>query len=196
MPLTKTDIANIAIRDIGATPISDIDTDTSKEAQVVRTYWDAVVDECLSGHKWSFAKKMLAWAADGDYDMVDARYQYAYVKPTDYIRMSMMNVKDTRYQIRGDHLLTNASPFLTEYIYRHVNAIKWPSYFYLVVAAHLASFIALPLAKKGSKKVDWAEMYLFRLQLGKDKDSQEDDPIEADQGLHTVTNEPWLTVRT
>lgn len=195
MGLTSTDIANIAIRDIGATPISDIVTDTGKTAETVRTYWDAVVEECLRGHKWTFAKKMKSLAADGDYEMVDDRYTYAYQKPSDYVRMSRMNVKDTHFEIRGEHILVNSSPLIAEYIYLHENAIKWPSYFYMPLAALLSSYLAVPLAKKGSKKVDWSQIYLYRLKIGKDADSQEDDPMDNDAGLHTVSNEPWLTVR-
>ena len=193
--LNETDIANIAVRDVGATEITDIVTDTGKNAAVVRTYWDAVVDEVLRAHKWSFAKKMKALAADADYDMVDDRYAYAYVKPADYIRMSRMNVTGTLFQVRGDHLLTNVSPFIVEYIYRHENAIRWPSYFYMALAAQLASFIAVPLAGKGTKKVKWLEIYLLRLEDAKKADALEDDPIDQNDGLHQVSNEPWLTVR-
>jgi len=194
MSLSETDIVNIAVRDIGATEITDIDTDDGKVANTVRTYWPAVIDEGLRAHKWTFAKVMKALAADGDYTMVDARYAYAYQKPSDYIRMSRMNVKGTKFEIRGEHILTNSSPLIVEYIYRHVTAIKWPSYFYMALAAHLASFIVTPLSKKGTKKIDWSQVYMFRLEQAMAADSLEDDPMDADDGLHTVENEPWLQV--
>lgn len=196
MALNETDIANIAVRDVGASEISDIDTDTGKVASTVRTYWDAVVDEVLRAHKWTFARKMKALAADADYDMVDDRYAYAYQKPADYIRMSRMNIAGTNFEIRGNHLLTNVSPFIVEYIYRHENVIRWPSYFYMALAAHLASFIALPLSGKGTKKVDWSGIYIFRLEEGKIADALEDDPIDVNDGLHSVDTEPWLLART
>ena len=194
MALNETDIANIAIRDLGATEITDIELDKGKVANVVRIYWDAVVDECLRAHKWTFAKKWKSIAADADYDMVDGRYAYAYQKPPDYIRMSRMNVKDTKFKVRGDHILTNTTPLIIEYIWRHDSAIKWPSYFYMALAAHLASFLSVPLAKKGTKKVEWSQIYGIRLIDGKAADSLEDDPADADDGLHTVANEPWLQV--
>ena len=195
MALNETDIANIAIRDVGASEISDIDTDKGKVAGVVRTYWDAVVDEVLRAHKWTFAKKVKALAADADYDMVDDLYAYAYEKPANYVRISRMNISGTNFAARGNHILSNLSPFIVEYIYRHENAVQWPSYFYMAVAAHLASFITLPLSGKGTKKVDWSEIYLFRLADAKAADALEDDPTDVNDGLHQVDNEPWLAAR-
>ncbi|MCK4782568.1 MAG: hypothetical protein KAV87_02375 [Desulfobacteraceae bacterium] len=195
MALNETDIANIAIRDVGATEITDIDDDTGKVAATVRTYWDAVVDECLRAYKWTFAKKVVALAAEDEYVNVDGRYQYSYAKPADYIRMVRINVENTNFAIRGNSLLTDISPCIIEYVYRHNNAILWPSYFYMALAAHLASFLAIPLSKKGTKKVDWSEIYLFRLATAQDLDALEDDPKDQNDGLHAVSSEPWLTVR-
>lgn len=195
MALDGTDIANIAVRDVGASEISDIDDDTGKVASTIRTYWDAVKDEVLRAYKWTFAKKMKALAADADYEMVDDRYAYAYEKPADYIRMVRMNIPDTKFQIRGNHILSNSSPLIIEYVYRHENYVQWPSYFYMAFAAQLSSFIAVPLSKKGTKKVGWSQIYLFRLEAAKIADALEDDPIDLNDGLQQVSREPWLTVR-
>ena len=195
MALDKTDIANIALRDVGASEITDIDDDEGKEAAVVRTYWDAVLDECLSDYKWTFARKVVSLAQESGYENIDGKYQYSYAKPADYIKMVGINVENANFVIRGQSLLTDISPCVIEYVYRHENAIYWPSYFYMALAALLSSFIAIPLSKKGSKKVEWTSVYLLRLETGKTKDALEDDPKDRNDGLHAVTSEPWLTIR-
>lgn len=57
MGLTKTQIANLAIYNIGGQALTNIDTDTDQKAIVIRSYFDTARDEMLRSHAWNFATK-------------------------------------------------------------------------------------------------------------------------------------------
>lgn len=55
--MTKTQIANLAVYHMGGRAITNIDTDDSQEAIVIRAWFDAARDEILRSHPWNFASR-------------------------------------------------------------------------------------------------------------------------------------------
>lgn len=55
--MTKTQIANLAISHIGGRLLTDVDTDSTQEAIVLRAWFDAARDEFLRSYPWNFSTK-------------------------------------------------------------------------------------------------------------------------------------------
>lgn len=55
--MTKTQIANLAIGHLGGRLLTDVDTETSQEAIVIRAWFDAARDEFLRAYPWNFSTK-------------------------------------------------------------------------------------------------------------------------------------------
>lgn len=65
--MTKTEICNLALSLLSANTATDIDTDTTPQAEAVRRWFAPARDECLASHPWNFATKRarltLTWTA-------------------------------------------------------------------------------------------------------------------------------------
>ena len=57
MGLSKTQVASLAMYNIGGKAFNNIDTDSTQQAIVVRSYFDSARDEMLRSHSWNFATK-------------------------------------------------------------------------------------------------------------------------------------------
>jgi hypothetical protein len=57
MGLTRTQLANQALYNLGGRALTNIDTDTIQQAVVIRSYIDTARDEMLRCHPWNFATK-------------------------------------------------------------------------------------------------------------------------------------------
>lgn len=65
--MTKTEICNLALSLLSANTATDIDTDSTPQAEAVRRWFAPARDECLASHPWNFATKRarltLTWTA-------------------------------------------------------------------------------------------------------------------------------------
>lgn len=191
---SQVDICNLALRDIGANPISSIE-ETSKEAKVCADYWSLLLDELLEEHPWDFAKKWVALALDGTHTFIDSRYDYAYTKPNDYIRMCDTEL-NFNYEVRGQLIVTNEEGAEIEYIWRITDTTKFPPYFIRALVSLLRSRICGPLAKKGSKTKDWkVEYYGVDLPRAKLHDARQGNPSASVKRSHTDATDTWLSSR-
>ncbi len=194
---SKVQIANLALSVLGSAQVSDLDTETTKEANLVNTFWDQVVQEVLEDHTWDFAKEWSSLAEDAAYTMVDEKYEYAYTLPSGYIRMSKVENDDAghvEYVRRGEHLLCNESPFKIEYIKEITDVSKYPPHFIMAVAGKLRIYLAIGLKKKGAKSVDWLGIYLNEiLPEARQRDARQSRPTNDDAVKHTKDNDTWVT---
>lgn len=106
---TETDIANYALSRLGIKKITDIDTDTTKEARACETYIDDAISYVARESDWySLFKRdyiyKSATAADDD-------YEYKYDLPSDFEKVIRLYPKDGEnevpYRLRGSTLVTN-----------------------------------------------------------------------------------------
>lgn len=192
---SQVDICNVAILDVGGNTINAID-EGSREAELCDHYWEMFVDEVLSEHTWNFAKQWVALAEEAGYSMVDSEYGYAYELPSDYVRMSRMEDKKSLYEVRGTTLLTNVEDCLIEYIKRVDDVMAFPPGFRMALIARLRAALAIPLARKGTKAIDWMNLYLsVDLPRAKTKDAMEGNQSEESLHQHTDENDTWLASR-
>lgn len=149
--LTRTDIVNLALREIGAPRIESWDDD-DPSAIIARDLWNQAVRSTLSRHPWQFAMTAHECARSTVTPVV--RYDYAYQLPTDLVRLdavadneNMSPVLDEidGYVVRDGFLLSNAERIWIEYVYDAPAIGTWPPQFVSVVSIELASLLASPL---------------------------------------------------
>jgi len=196
---SQTSIANRALAELGITLISSV-TDGSKSANLINEVWDDMVIEVLESHRWSFAKKWVAVAVDASYTFIDEDWDYAYAKPSDYVRMSKLEERTSNFAIRGEYIMSNlSSPLNFEYIYNLTDTTKWPQHFINAIIGKLKSIIATPLVVKRGNKTneDFLAIYLeVILPKAKSRDGEEGyGESDIDKGKHVESNDTWLQSR-
>lgn len=165
---TKTTVANLALREIGTYRIEDFDED-SADAEVIRDLWDETLLFCIASHEWRFAMKhgrlqqtdfvqqdAFSQTFSGDF-LGALKYDYAYVLPGDYVRLSSLSEYDdmkipcTDFSLYSSDdgsqkiIAANSDTLYIDYISNMENPISWPPYFTDYFVAMLASKIASPL---------------------------------------------------
>jgi hypothetical protein len=161
MSLTKTQIANIALSNLGnGKDINNVDTDTSAEARAVRTYWDMAVDVALKAWNWPFATAFVELGLVEENPNIEWCYSYRY--PSDCInarRIVSGNPRENSsslvpYMISSDTqgalIFTNKADASLEYTTRIRPYSMWTHDFVLAFSAQLAFFMAPRLTSRES----------------------------------------------
>lgn len=174
---SKTSIGNQSLGLLGLPPIANIDTEQTKPAKLLRTFWDDTLDEALRSHPWNFAtrRKVLSpLAASPEFG-----YSAAFQLPSDWLRsLDLGDVRD--YMHEGGRILCNASALELRYIYRVTDITQWDALFLGAFTRNLASKLAYPLTQSNTTKdALWSE-YTQYLQQARGINAQED-PADANQ---------------
>lgn len=162
MPLSRTNVANNALRIVAAQQIDDYDEDT-ESARQVRGCYDQVVRGQLERYPWFFAKHRGQAAANATAPAW--KYARAFTMPSDFLKLveledswvfdlSFYAATDAvpQYELLGRALETDLpAPLKFTYI-RDLSAdpTLWSPLFADAVAAALAVEIAPPLSKSDS----------------------------------------------
>lgn len=143
--LTRTDVMNLALRELGSYRIASWDED-STEAEIGRDVWDHVVRRALAAHGWRFATKQVQLQLSSETPV--GRYAYAYTLPADMVRLGtvadntyfdpLMTAYETIRLGNAHVLLTDYSTVYIEYVYEFADVGYWPPQFVDLVSAMLA----------------------------------------------------------
>ncbi len=195
----KTDIANLALTDIGANMISGFpaDGDDTNEASKVDAFWELLVDEVLAKINWDFAKKASILAEDADYDIEDAKWDYAYSLPADCVKPRYLSDRDYNYEIRGLHLLCDLEDgdAILLYTARIEDTTKWDALFTMAFAKRLSAALCRPLKKKESRAKELLVEYREKIAEATQGDAAQANMTNDDQYRHTADNDTWLSAR-
>lgn len=182
--LTRTDLVNLALREIGTTRIEDY-TEATPEAEVASDLWEQAVRMTLSRHEWGFAMRGARLARQSTAPAT--RYDYTYTLPGDYVRLgslseyATMNPPLDDYRVRGSVVDTNAESVYAEYVYDAPPEGEWSPWFVQVFSADLASLMASPL-KSTTERERLEQLALARLREGRAIDSQHGPVLTYQQG--------------
>jgi len=170
---TKTQIANLALLRIGVTqPLTDADTDTSREAIAVRLLYDEERDYVLRDFPWPFARKYAtATLVTGSVSIpVNPDWIYAYSYPSDcvFVRRvincygrqatSPPPFVTGRSDAGAKLIFTNQQDAALEYTVR-VPETEFDSTFVSMLAWRLAAGLATALARAAELGKNALEMY-------------------------------------
>lgn len=153
MSFSQADICNLALGHLGVTRlIEDLDTDTTTQAQAIRTQWDLSLAATLKARPWPFARRLASLASITNTSNV---WAYAYRLPADYLLALALNRIDgdpigERYEISADAtggiLFANVDEADLEYTALITSTGLYPVDFVDALSFKIAERIAHPLA--------------------------------------------------
>lgn len=147
MALTKVDILNIALDRIGAKGIV-AETDQHESARVALRHYTFILNDLLTRHDWSFAKKGLVLSATATTPINGFAYEHAL--PGDFLHVvtivpqgkaELRSPQHYEYEIHDGYIYTNVSPIYLLYLSNNVldNPHKFPPYFGPALALAIAA---------------------------------------------------------
>ena len=137
---SETEIANMALAHIGVeSAISNLETEKSAEAEVLRVFFDQTRDQVLRDAPWPFATKIITLALVEEQPNDEWRFSYRYPPDTLFIRRILSGIRnDNRqttvsYRIRRDDngllIHTDQQDAQVEYTFRDDDPLRYPADF-------------------------------------------------------------------
>lgn len=145
---STTQLANLALSELGARRIASLDSDTSTEAESCNLHFEHCRDSLLRRHQWSFATERVALSELSDVPIKE--WAAAWQLPTDCVRLirvvSAANdaaIPTNSFTIEGRKLLTTDDDAKTiVYISNAVPIGEWDALFVEAMTYALAARIA------------------------------------------------------
>lgn len=153
---SETDVANIALRLIGQTPITNR-TDGSPNANTVDDLFDDVRDDLLRSHPWNFATKRQKLAQSST--IPDFEFDYGYPLPSDWMRTISVHSNDAGHGtilhrmeiINGQRaIVVSADQIYLRYVYQEKDPNLWSADFRRSVSLALARDLAVPISSSNT----------------------------------------------
>lgn len=179
---TTTEIANLALSNLGAKLITSLDENT-ETATRVRTYWDQSILELLAEENWIFALKRSVLTLDTSSDN-HTGFENCYNLPADLVRPVLAFETDTLPSPASwDHLEEGDQEWLVEnarfytdiddailmYVYENSDASKWPVWFSNALSALLAYRMCFKFTQSRPLVRDLFQLYQDELISAKGK---------------------------
>ena len=149
---SETDVANVALRLIGQTPITNR-TDGTANGNIIDDIFDDIRDDCLRYNPWNFATKRVELAKSSTAPAFE--FDFAYPLPADWIRTVSVHSNDNGYGVilhrmekTGTQrtIVCSSQQLFLRYIYRETDPTLWSSDFRRVVSLAIARDLAVPIA--------------------------------------------------
>ena len=188
---TKLQIVNVALTDLGADTVVSLESESTREANAVNTYYDIILESLLGAHTWDFAKVVVSLAEDGGFTIVDEKFEYVYMLPADFIRPGAKKANDFEFERRDSVLLTDETPCTFEYIAKIEDANQYPHYFVDAMIELLKAKLAIPLKKRGTEGIKWFELFDRVLKIAKGQEAEQSGLSTENKGYDGVTDDPW-----
>jgi hypothetical protein len=163
---TATDIANLALSELGARQLTDIEMDTTEEAKACRQHFTRVRDGLLREHQWNFALTRAELSATTD---PPTEWGTAWTLPSTCVRFIRIVTEDPVNPVRdfaleGRLLLVNGVDKVTEkinivYISNAVAISAWDSLFIDAMVFALAAKIANRVAQNPAMATDMVSKF-------------------------------------
>lgn len=161
---SQIEVCKMACVEVGLEPIGTIDDD-SKEALVLRTHYDTIVEDALSSHWWRFAmaQQVLNKLADDP----AGRWEAAFQIPAEVLSIRAVTVTDKNidFERYGDKIYCDADGTLDVVLDASYDTpeINWPGYFVRYVVLKLAAILAsgvredseMTTAKEEGAEIQW-----------------------------------------
>ena len=179
---TRTEVCNLAISHLAiGEPISNWETDASKEAEALRRFYKPCRDTMLRDIDWSFAKKYAQLSLVEADPVTEWAYSYQYPSDCLFLRKvrgaARTDTDETKvaYERVGQYIYCDESPCNVKYTERLADDSELPEDFAVAFALRLALEVA-PRVIGGdlaaiTKRLN--ELYVFELANAKQNDANE-----------------------
>ena len=173
----ETDIVNVALRLVGAQPITSLD-DGSESGNVASDIYTELRDDLLASHEWNFATRRVKLAQSSTAPTYE--FDHAYALPSDWIRTVSVADNDDGYgniDYREEEvdnqgvIVSSADDIYMTYIYRVTDPNRMSSDFRRVLQLALARDLAIPLAESLSMNEKYERSARRALGRAKSKDA-------------------------
>jgi hypothetical protein len=154
--LSDVSICNSALAKLGADRITSLEQDT-RNARICRERFPFLRNEVLRAHVWGFAKKRVSLAASSD--TPDFGWDYAYLLPSDCLRVIREDYIDVDFDIEGRYILTDNSTFDLIYIFEETNSGNFDYMFAEALATRLAADISYVITQSNTMMTTMMQAY-------------------------------------
>jgi hypothetical protein len=188
----QTSIVNLTLTHLGQEHVLSID-EAAKAAVKIKGVWQTIVDDMLTEHDWTFARKRASLAR---LDEAPAwGFAYYYQLPGDYLKLpdpdKHGNEQDNIWSLQpwrkeGDTILTDEAVVELLYIAR-VQPEKFSVKFGVALSYRLAATVAYDLTQNASLSKSLWQIYAMILVDAKHADSREIGKV--------VKTSTWLSSR-
>ena len=196
MATSKASMANKALTEVGATPITSLDDDTNN-ARIVNRVYEISLSSILSECKWNFATKraLLSLSAD-TLAWYDTGEVYVYTKPSDVIKIFGTSSPSATFREEGDYIVSDTSGLGIRYVYYLDDPTKYSNAFIEAFIDKLCSDIAYMIVNSASLAEKYINLYetvslpkamSSNAQVGKQQTLQ-DDAWELAKNQNTQAN--------
>ena len=159
MAISKTDMLNKALTQVGANPIVSIDDDTNN-ARILSRVYEISLRSILSECKWNFATKRASLTLSTDtLDWYETGRTYVYQKPIDMIRIWDPSSNNVSWKEEGDYIISDTSGLGLRYVYYLDVPSKYPAYFVDAFIDRLCSEIAYAIVNSSTLAIQFKELY-------------------------------------
>lgn len=174
MALNKSLICSQAAYYLGLNGFTDIENETTDEANIMNRLYDWALDSVLREHSWNFAMKRVILATEV------ATPVWGYTKqatlPSDFIREIRINKNGYAYKIENGKIVSNQSTLKLLYIARITNPGLYPPHFGECLALKIAIKACNALIRKTDKMNYLQSEYKKALITAKRIDASEGEP--------------------
>lgn len=191
---TNLDVANSALYDINADPITGFD-DPSKEARVVKAKFQSVLDEVMSVNPWNCNREIVLMNYAESEELFGWKYCYTIPNNCLYVRAiaplsdiseltpetirrfseySMNQVTSQLYMKKGNRIYANDPYVLLVYSKSIKDCSELPAYIAKAVAKCLAAEIAYPLTQDRQIRADHIGLYDAALKTARAANAREE----------------------
>lgn len=188
---SKSDICNRALAKLGQPRVSNVDTDNTENAKIMRYMYDIVRDALLAEYPWNFALKRAQLAKHATAPAWG--FNNAYTLPSDFL--SLVEIKNNPdYRVENDAdgdlaiLTDEGSPIYILYIRRIEDAGIFKSLFVEAFATRLAFEACESITESNTKKQILGQEYEMSIKKAFASDAIQDPP-------QTLQESAWITSR-
>ena len=170
---SKTEIANASLVEVGGAVITDLDTDTTTNGDIVRRWYLHTRDSMLRQYTWNFALARQSLTKD----LTGPSFEFAnsFTLPTlPYcLRALEMYNSMSEWKVEGRKLLTDDSSVNLKYISRVENVVDFDDLFTDALIFKIAANIAVPIKRDNALALKLMEVAEIKIQTARTHDSQE-----------------------
>lgn len=168
--ISKVQICNMALSNIGAGTIESID-EQSPSAKECKIWYDQALLETLEAYDWSFARKRVTLAPSTEDPPIDGRWAYRFLYPSDclvaryianpggYTADAIPFTVEMNDEGEVKNILTNLEQPVMVYTFSQTTTTLFTRYFVKAFSYLLAHYVAYPLTKKRDVRSEMFDMY-------------------------------------
>lgn len=167
--MTKIEICNHALLNIGADTIASLDTNSNTDdgvvysAKLCNTFFNQALEEVLRTHKWNSAMKRASLARLSEAPAF--KFKYKYQLPIDYIRI--INVYDTpeansvktEWVVEGNTILCDYDAVYLSYVSKVEDVNTLDAFLTQAIIQKLAIKLSVPMQLDRAMKNDLIQEY-------------------------------------